>query len=194
MKTWRIGVLGTLSLAVAGCGDPTGIGPAAPPGVSLNRPLPATEAEDAQAIGEQAVKEGFDLATMKADAAKIPLAEPTARGEVKTTTTGVKYETLQEGTGPQARGGQTVMVHLTAMLPDGKVFESSRSIDQAPRSFIIGITPVVKGLWDGVAGMRVGERRKLIIPPERAYGAIGKTPTIPPKATLTYDVELLSVK
>jgi FKBP-type peptidyl-prolyl cis-trans isomerase len=193
MKTWRIWVLGILCGAIAGCEEPTGIVPAAPPGVELPRQLPANEAEEPQALGEQAVKEGTDRSTLKAEAEKIPLAEPTAKGETKTTKTGVEYETLQQGTGPMARGGQSVMVHYTGKLEDGTVFDTSRSIDRTPYSFIIGISPVIKGWWYGIAGMRVGERRKLIIPPDMGYGALAHGP-IPAKSTLIFEVELLSAK
>jgi FKBP-type peptidyl-prolyl cis-trans isomerase len=192
MKAWRLWVLGIISVAIVGCEEPTGIVPAAPPGVDIPRELPA-EAEEPQALGEQAVKDGTDLSTLKAEAEKIPLAEPTAKGEMKTTKTGVKYETLKEGTGAVAKGGQTALVHFTGTLEDGTVFETSRSIDKTPNSFIIGITPVPKGWWYGVAGMRVGERRKLIIPHELGFGILAKG-SVPGKSTLIYDIELISVK
>jgi FKBP-type peptidyl-prolyl cis-trans isomerase len=195
MKTWQVWAVGIVSVALSGCEEPTGIVPAGPPGMELQRPLPPREDEEPQALGEAAVRDGQTKATMTADASKLPLAEPTAIGETKTTATGVKYETLKEGTGPVAKGGQSVMVHYTGTLQDGKVFDTSRSIDRTPYSFIIGISPVIKGWSDGVAGMRVGERRKLTIPPDRAYGILGfGQGRIPSNATLIFDIELLSAK
>ena len=193
MKTWRMWALGVASMVIAGCEEPTGIVPAAPPGVDITHQSAPAEAEEPQALGEQAVKDGTDLATLKADAEKIPLAEPTAQGETKTTKSGVKYETLKPGTGAVAKGGQSAIVHYTGRLQDGTVFDTSRSIDKTPYSFLIGISPVIKGWSHGVAGMRVGERRKLIIPPELGYGAVTHG-SIPANSPLTFDIELLSVK
>ncbi len=106
---------------------------------------------------------------------------------------GMKIEILKEGTGEAAKNGDTVTVHYTGTLEDGTKFDSSRDRG-TPFSFILGAGRVIKG-WDlGVAGMKIGEQRKLTIPSELAYGDAG-TPggPIPPKATLIFEVELLGI-
>jgi FKBP-type peptidyl-prolyl cis-trans isomerase len=106
---------------------------------------------------------------------------------------GMKIETLKEGTGESAKNGDTVSVHYTGTLENGTKFDSS--VDRGtPFSFTLGVGQVIQG-WDlGVAGMKVGEKRKLTIPSELAYGDTG-TPggPIPPKATLIFEVELLGI-
>ncbi len=100
-------------------------------------------------------------------------------------------EELVAGKGLEAVRGRTVEVHYTGWLTDGKQFDSSVGGD--PFSFRLGAGEVIEG-WDrGVAGMRVGGKRKLTIPPELGYGARGAPPVIPPNATLVFEVELLSV-
>jgi FKBP-type peptidyl-prolyl cis-trans isomerase len=104
-----------------------------------------------------------------------------------------KAEDVVVGTGAEAKEGSTVSVHYTGTLKNGTKFDSSRDKGQ-PFPFTIGKGEVIKG-WDkGVAGMKVGGKRKLTIPYELAYGEKGKPPTIPAKATLLFDVELLEVK
>lgn len=105
---------------------------------------------------------------------------------------GWKVEDLAVGTGAPARAGQTVSVHYTGRLTDGQLFDSSLVRGQ-PFSLTIGAGQVIRG-WDlGLVGMRQGGKRRLTIPPELAYGAPGKPPTIPPNATLTFDIDLLSI-
>jgi FKBP-type peptidyl-prolyl isomerase-like protein len=96
------------------------------------------------------------------------------------------------GTGASPAQGKTVVVHYTGKLQDGTVFDSSRDRNQ-PLEFPIGVGRVIKGWDEGVMSMKVGGKRKLIIPPELGYGAraAGK---IPPNSTLIFDVELLGVK
>lgn len=118
---------------------------------------------------------------------------PTKKGETKTTESGLKYETLKEGSGAEAKAGQTVSVHYTGTLTNGKKFDSSRDRGQ-PITFELGSGQVIKGWDEGVAGMKVGEQRKLTIPPDLAYGARGRPPVIPPNSTLVFDVELTGVK
>jgi FKBP-type peptidyl-prolyl cis-trans isomerase FkpA len=99
---------------------------------------------------------------------------------------------LQVGTGAEAVAGKKVSVHYTGTLTDGKKFDSS--LDRGrPFQFVLGAGQVIKGWDQGVAGMKVGGKRKLVIPPEMGYGARGFPPVIPPDSTLVFEVELLAV-
>lgn len=102
-----------------------------------------------------------------------------------------QIDDLVKGQGPEAVRGKTVEVHYTGWLTDGTKFDSS--VGGAPFSFRLGAGEVIEG-WDrGVAGMKVGGKRKLTLAPDLAYGARGAPPTIPPNATLVFEVELLAV-
>ncbi len=100
---------------------------------------------------------------------------------------------LKVGTGAEAKKGQRVKVHYTGTLTDGKKFDSSVDRGQ-PFTFSLGAGEVIKGWDEGVAGMKVGGKRKLTIPYNLAYGEAGRPPSIPPKATLLFDVELLGIE
>jgi peptidylprolyl isomerase len=109
-----------------------------------------------------------------------------------TTDSGLKYYDLQTGDGATAEAGQQVSVHYTGWLTDGTKFDSS--IDRGtPFTFTLGAGNVIPGWDEGVAGMKVGGKRQLVIPPELAYGQSGAGGVIPPNATLIFEVELLSV-
>lgn len=118
-------------------------------------------------------------------------AEDASPSKVVTTESGLKYEILQVGTGECARQGDTVKVHYTGWLVDGKKFDSSLDRNE-PFKFKLGAKQVIPGWDEGVAGMHVGEKRKLIIPPQLAYGkrSVGNG-LIPPNSTLIFEVELL---
>ncbi len=109
-----------------------------------------------------------------------------------TTPSGLKYVELVEGTGATPKTGQKVTVHYTGTLENGTKFDSSRDRDR-PFDFQLGVGQVIKGWDEGLSTMKVGGRRKLIIPPELGYGARGAGGVIPPNATLLFDVELLKV-
>ncbi len=100
---------------------------------------------------------------------------------------------LKEGTGTEAQPGKSVSVHYRGTLTDGTEFDSSRK-HGAPFEFPLGAGQVIRGWDEGVKGMKVGGKRKLVIPPDMGYGPAGAGGVIPPNATLIFEVELLDVK
>jgi peptidylprolyl isomerase/FKBP-type peptidyl-prolyl cis-trans isomerase FkpA len=104
----------------------------------------------------------------------------------------LQIEDLVVGTGAEAVGGQNVTVHYTGWLTDGTQFDSSLDRGE-PFVFPLGGGRVIQGWDQGVAGMKIGGKRKLTIPPELGYGARGAGGAIPPNATLVFEVELLEV-
>lgn len=109
------------------------------------------------------------------------------------TPSGLQYIEIAGGTGDQACSGQKVKVHYTGWLTNGTKFDSSRDHGRA-LEFQLSKGSVIHGWVEGVAGMRIGGQRRLIIPPDLGYGTRGAPPVIPPNATLIFDVELLGVK
>ncbi len=142
---------------------------------------------------------GLGLAFMLAGAPALPfLSTSTAfAGEIMTTQSGLKIQDTTPGTGASPKAGQMCVMHYTGWLYEngerGKKFDSSVDRGQ-PFQFQIGVGQVIKGWDEGVATMKIGGKRTLIIPPELGYGSRGAGGVIPPNATLIFDVELLDVK
>ncbi|MCH8107716.1 MAG: FKBP-type peptidyl-prolyl cis-trans isomerase [Chloroflexi bacterium] len=138
------------------------------------------------------------------DPTRPPTPEPTATSaptttsskeaaELTTTPSGLQYRDLVVGTGEDARTGATAVVHYTGWLEDGTKFDSS--VDRGQTfDFVIGQGQVIKGWDEGVATMKVGGKRELIIPPDLAYGDRGAGSVIPPGATLKFEVELIALR
>ena len=140
-----------------------------------------------------AVATGAQTGTAKRKTAAAPAAGgPTkVTGAPTKTASGLEYWDIKKGTGPEATAGKKVQVQYTGWLTNGKKFDSS--VGRGPFEFNLGAGDVIKGWDEGVAGMKVGGKRQLRIPPDLAYGPEGRPPVIPPSSTLIFDVELLGV-
>jgi peptidylprolyl isomerase len=126
------------------------------------------------------------------DAAAEEPAGDCEEGVVETGS-GLQYEELECGDGQEAKRGDTVVVHYTGTLEDGTKFDSSLDRGQ-PFPFTIGAGQVIQGWEEGIAGMKIGGKRKLTIPPELAYGKAGRPPVIPKSATLIFEVTLVDIQ
>lgn len=179
--------------------SPPDIVPVGPPGIEYVPPTVIAEEDQAQALGEQRTAVALNNANKPRNVERQPLdirippAPATKPGESKKTEGNVTYTTLKPGAGVEAIYGKTVFVHYRGTLEDGKEFDSSYS-HSSPFNFVIGKSEVISGWEEGVCGMKVGEKRKLVIPPNMAYGPSGRPPRIPPNATLTFEIELLEVR
>ena len=130
--------------------------------------------------------------TPQATMTPTPTAEATASANVKILDGGLKIEDVKVGTGPEVKSGDTIKIHYNGTFEDGKKFDSSYDRGQ-PFETQIGVGRVIEG-WDkGVPGMKVGGKRKLIIPGNLGYGPQGMPGAIPPNATLLFDVELIEI-
>ena len=156
------------------------------------RPLAQTLAAGALALAAA----GAALATGETSTPAAPAAPtaaaPAAQETTVTTASGLKYEDLQIGDGAEAKTGDRVQVHYTGWLENGTKFDSS--VDRGrPFEFPLGAGRVIRGWDEGVAGMKVGGKRKLVIPAALGYGDRGAGGVIPPGATLIFEVELLKI-
>ncbi|MBX0330621.1 FKBP-type peptidyl-prolyl cis-trans isomerase [Oscillochloris sp. ZM17-4] len=136
--------------------------------------------------------------TFEVELVDIQAGPPEAPAQVDdsqytTTPSGLKYYDFEVGSGAEATAGKTAVVHYTGWLTDGTMFDSSLNRgDTFP--FQVGAGRVIKGWDEGVAGMRVGGRRQLVVPSSLGYGANGAGGVIPPNATLIFEVELVDVQ
>lgn len=139
----------------------------------------------------------FSVALLGCESTEIVVSSEEGTDEViinpqKMENSELKKEIIQEGTGEVVKNGDNLKMHYTGTLTDGTVFDSSVSRNQ-PFSFTLGSGQVISGWDQGIVGMKVGEKRKLTIPYELAYGEMGMPPVIPAKATLIFEVELLEI-
>lgn len=162
--------------AVAGCSKLT-----EPPKEEAIQTEPAPGAATAQPSATATAQPSATITAKPAETAPPPTDEKL----------GIKD--LVVGKGAEAKAGDTVKVHYVGTLTDGKEFDSSKKHNE-PFSFELGAGRVIKGWDQGVAGMKVGGKRKLTVPPSLGYGARGFPPVIPPSSTLIFEVELLEVK
>ncbi len=121
---------------------------------------------------------------------QVPPGVPTVEAEATVTDSGLQIIDVVVGDGDVAEAGSTLTVHYTGWLMDGTKFESSHDSGQPVSFKLQGLIP---GWEEGVPGMQVGGVRRLVIPPELAYGEAGRAPKIPPNAELIFDIELLEV-
>jgi len=133
-----------------------------------------------------------DQTTPPKAAPKAGTAHAKTAAQMTTTPSGLQYRDMVVSKGAQPKNGDTVVVNYTGTFSDGKVFDTS--VGKEPFKFHLGRSEVIKGWDEGVASMHVGGKRKLVIPPDLAYGAGGYPGVIPPNSTLTFVVQLLDVK
>ena len=134
----------------------------------------------------------FAMAKDKPNSENSILGGPLETVSPQITASGLSITDLDIGDGAEATSGKKVTVNYRGMLENGKEFDSSYG--RGPFSFSLGAGQVIKGWDEGVAGMKIGGKRKLTIPPELGYGSRGAGGVIPPNATLIFEVELLEVK
>lgn len=153
---------------------------------------PALEARIRKSLAAELAKEGKSLGPTASDTSRQAVAAFASGAglEVVTEPSGLAYADIEEGAGDPPRISDTVRVHYTGRLTDGTVFDSSVQRGQ-PAAF--ALNKVIPGWTEGVSSMKPGGKRRLVIPPELAYGEKGSPPTIPPNSVLDFDVELLEV-
>lgn len=146
----------------------------------------AAPTPDSQAVSQEASPSEKTPSTT----AEAPITKPNTTKTIN----GMTIETITQGTGAAIANGQTAVVQYEGKLADGSVFDSTAKHGGTPFEFPLGAGMVIKGWDQGVLGMKVGETRRLTIPPELGYGANGFPPIIPPNATLIFTVTLQGIK
>jgi FKBP-type peptidyl-prolyl cis-trans isomerase len=122
-----------------------------------------------------------------------PTPVPSPAPQEVITSSGLRYKDLQVGEGAEATKGKTVEIHYVGWLEDNTKFDASQDPSH-PLTFRIGIDDVIQGWHQGITGMKVGGRRRLVVPPELGYGKQGMGRIVPPNATLIFEVELVNVR
>lgn len=153
-----------------------------------DKPKQDTKSTETQAVDVSKVKKPAETPTMSSNIPELP-----AGAETITTASGLQYVDINPGEGATPAKGDRVQMHYTGWLTDGKKFDSSVDRGQ-PFVFTLGVGQVIKGWDEGVASMKTGGKRRLIIPPDLGYGPRGAGGVIPPNATLVFDVELLGIQ
>jgi len=174
---------GALFAAASGCGD-KGSDTGGAPSASTSAPASSASAPAAPAPAPPSADVSHKPATTKINGKTVTL---------KSTPSGLQYYDIKVGAGPSPALGQTASVQYMGALPDGAKFDSSYDHGAAPFDFPVGGGQVIKGWDEGVATMKVGGKRRLVIPPALAYGADSPTPAILPNSTLVFDIELVAV-
>lgn len=167
--------------------------PAPPPAGETGSPNAVTPDAPGSPEAAAPVETASPLAAATEPGASPAASGPPPAGDQKALPSGVKYTIMKEGQGAVAEKGKKVQVHYTGWLTDGKKFDSSVDRNE-PFAFNLGAGEVIPGWDEGVAGMKVGEKRRLEIPPDQGYGAEGAPGAIPPNATLIFEVELLGIQ
>jgi FKBP-type peptidyl-prolyl cis-trans isomerase len=177
--------------AVSGC-QPPDMKTLNPPGIDSPPPIPEG-ADESMAAGESANEVAVEPSELPENV-KTPDLQTTKPQEIGKTEGGMDYTINKKGEGTRrAKAGDEVVVHYVGRLMNGRRFDSSRERNE-PFRFRIGSGQVIKGWDELVTGMKIGETRQAVIPPEKAYGKEGRPPTIPPNAELIFEVELLDIR
>ncbi|WP_169972691.1 FKBP-type peptidyl-prolyl cis-trans isomerase [Tautonia rosea] len=198
LRRWSLWAIAAAMVAPAGCGQPPPMVPMTPAGVGGD-PLAVNFEDDqykAKALGETPASRESTVATSIPEPDDMPriVREPTEPGEEVELENGLRYTTLKAGDpeGPMAELGRSVSVFYRGTLADGTEFDSN--MGRQPVDFPLNPGSLIQGWIDGIPGMRVGERRRLVIPAKLGYGDRGSPPKIPPGAELTFEVELVGVR
>lgn len=179
---------GALLVAAPGCGNKGGGDAGSTPSASQDASsssAPAAPGPAASAPAPPSADISHTPATTKVSGKTVTL---------KATPSGLQYYDIKVGTGPSPESGQFASVQYVGALPDGTKFDSSYDHGTDPFEFSVGAGNVIKGWDEGVATMKVGGKRRLVVPANLAYGSESPTPAIPPNSTLVFDVELIAIK